>query len=392
MNRLRILACLFLATLVWAAIALPGATSCPFCEGSQGATLANDFNQASMVLYGNFTNPKLGGNQIEGTTEFVIDKVIKPHEYLKGIKNNTVTLPRYITSKSKFVVFVDVYKGNLDPYRGIESQKDSELVKYLEGAVKLHNRPQPERLRYCFDFLNSSDFEASMDAFREYAKADYKDYKDMAKKLPADQIAGWLKDPKTPAYRYGLYSSLLGHCGGPEHAKLLRSMIDDPEKRKGSGVDGMMFAYVLIEPKEGWAYLRDMLKSDKQDFLFRYACLRTVRFLWDLRPDVLPQKELVGGVGLVLDHPDMADFGIEDLRRWQRWEMTDRVLDLQAQKTHSATVVKRAILRFALASPEPRAKEFVKQQRERDKEWVRDTEELLKIETDTQSTPPAKTK
>ena len=264
-------------------------------------------------------------------------------------------------------------------------------MKYLEGAIKLQKAPQPERLRYCFDFLNSSDFEASMDAFREYAKADYKDYKDMARKLPADLIAGWLRDPKTPPYRYGLYCSLLGHCGGPEHAKLLRSMIDDPEKRKGSGVDGMMFAYVLLQPKEGWTFIQDTLRSEKQDFLFRYACLRTTRFLWDLRPDVLPQKQLVDGVCQVLDHADMADFGIEDLRRWQRWEMTDRVLDLQGKKTHSTTVVKRAILRFALASPEPRAKQFVDQERKRDNEWVRDTEELLKIETDTQ-TVPSKTK
>ena len=32
---------------------------------------------------------------------------------------------------------------------------------------------------------------------------------------------------------YGLYASLLGHCGTKAHAKLLKSMIEDPEKRRG---------------------------------------------------------------------------------------------------------------------------------------------------------------
>ena len=393
MIRFRTLAYLFFATLIWTAVVMPSAgTTCPFCSENQGPTLVGDYANASMVLYGSFANPKLGGGQIDGTTEFVIEKVLKDHEFLKGVQKNTVTLPRYIQSKNKFVVFIDVYKGNLDPYRGVETQADSELVKYLEGAVKLHNAKAPERLRFCFDYLNSADFDVAMDAYREYAKADYKEYADMAKKLPAEVVAGWLKDVKTPPYRYGLYASLLGHCGGKEDAKLLRSMIDDPEKRKGSGIDGLLAAYIMLQPKEGWKYVQDQLKDEKQDFMFRYACLRTIRFLWDQRPDLVPQKSLVGGMGSVLDQPDMADFGVEDLRRWRRWEMTDRVIDLFGLKTHNIPVVKRAVLRFALASPEPRAKEFVDRQRQRDPDWVRDTEELLKLESDSQAPPPVKSK
>src|SRR5262249_41208120 len=286
---------------------------------------------------------------------------------------------------------VDVYKGNLDPYRGVETQAGSELVKYLEGAVKLQKAQPGERLRFCFDYLNSADFDVAMDAYREFAKADYKEYSDMAKKLPADVITGWRKAAKPPPYRYGLYASLLGHCGGKDDAKLLRSMIDDPEKRKGSGIDGLLAAYIMLQPKDGWKYVQDQLKDEKQDFMFRYACLRTIRFLWDQRPDLVPQKALVGGMSLVLDQADMADFGIEDLRRWRRGEMTHRVIDLVGLKTQNMPVVKRAVLRFALASPEPRAKEFVDRQRQRDLDWVRDTEELLKLESDTQ-TPPVKSK
>ena len=79
-----------------------------------------------------------------------------------------------------------------------------------------------------------------IDAYREFAQAPYDDYKDMASALPADTIVGWLESPKTAPYRYGLYASLLGHAGGkqPEkYGKVLKGMIDDPEKRKGSGID-----------------------------------------------------------------------------------------------------------------------------------------------------------
>lgn len=354
--------------------------SCPFCAEERGPTLIGDFNQAAMVLVGQFANPRIGSGGVEdGKTDFVIDVVLKPHEVAKDKK--TITLPRYVTQlKSKFIVFCDVFKGMIDPYRGIELPANSEMVKYLTGAVSLKDRPAPERLRYCFDFLNSQEIDIALDAYREYAKADYKDYQTMARKLSPDTIAGWLRNPKTPPYRYGLYASLLGHCGGPAHAKLLRDMLDDPQKRQSSGIDGMLASYIMLAPKEGWSYLRGFLGSEKQEFLLRYAALRTVRFLWDQRADLIDKKELVGGISLLLEHGDMADFAIEDFRKWQRWEMTERILDLFGKKTHDVPVVRRAILRFALRSPEKRAVDFVAAQRKRDAEWVRDTEELLKLE------------
>ena len=51
--------------------------------------------------------------------------------------------------------------------------------------MALSKAPLGERLRLCFDFLNSTDLEVSMDAYREFARADYNDYKGMAKALPA---------------------------------------------------------------------------------------------------------------------------------------------------------------------------------------------------------------
>lgn len=371
-------------SLIWFT---PPCPACPFCSQEKGPTLVGDFNQALMVLVGTFSNARLGSGGLEdGSTDLVIDKVLKHHEVLdtkaKTVNGKKViTLPRYLPqAKNQFLIFCDVYKGMIDPYRGVELQASTAMVDYLQGAIKLKDRSTSDRLVFCFNYLNSPDFEVAMDAYREYAKADYKDYMGVAKKYPADTIAKWLLDPKTPPFRYGLYASLLGHCGTMEHAQMLRKMIDDPEKRKGSGIDGMLAAYVMLQPKEAYRYLCDILNDSKQEFLMRYAALRTIRFLWDQRPDLVSKKDLVAAEALVLDHGDMADFAIEDLRKWQRWETTDRVLDLFGKKTHDVPVVKRSILRYALRCPMPRAVTFVADQRRRDAEWVRDTEELLRLE------------
>jgi hypothetical protein len=361
------------------------APACPFCQENAGPTLIGEFAQAEMVLYGTFQNPKVGGGGLElGTTDFKIEKVLKPNDIVKGKK--VITIPRFVQGDNKkFLIFCDVYKKNIDAYKGVELSAKSDMVKYLEGGLQLAKETPGKRLRYCFDFLQNPELEISLDAYREFAKADYKDYKDMAKSLDPDILVKWLKSDETPAYRYGLYASLLGHCGTAEHAKFLRQMIDDPAKKESTGIDGLLFGYFQLDPKGAWDYLADIMKNSR-DFNLRYAALRTFRFLynerWDLK-DMNEKKakdELVKGVALILAHKDMADFGIEDLRRWKRWEMADTVLGLFNSPSHNVGTVKRAVLRYALRCPTEGAKAFVREQRQRDKEWVSDTEEILQLE------------
>jgi hypothetical protein len=351
----------------------------------QGQTLIGDVNQASMVLYGTLTNAKLdsSGDLGQGSTDLVVEAVIKKHEILGDKK--VLTLPRYVptdkNSTVNFLVFCDVFKGKIDPYRGLPIPADSDMVQYLKGALEIKDKAIGLRLRYYFDYLDDKDAEVSNDAYKEFANADYKDYRDMAKDLPADKIAKWLEDPNTPAFRYGLYASMLGHCGKAKHAAVLRSMLDDPQKRVSTGVDGILAGYTMLQPKAGWEYIQKLLKDPSKDFMLRYAALRAVRFFWDSRPDLLDKKDLIQGVCALLEQSDIADLAIEDLRKWGRWEVCDRVLELQSKKSHDVPIIRRSILRFALSCPDQKATAFVEQTRKRDPEMVKDTEELLKLET-----------
>jgi hypothetical protein len=340
------------------------------------------------VLFGKFSNAKLdpSGNFEGGTTDFNIDAVLKPHDVLG--KKKKITLNCYLPkTKTRFLLFCDVYKGKIDPVRVAEVQGEGDIVKYLKGALALKDRSVGARLRYCFNYLDNAELEIAMDAFQEFANADYKEYCDIAKKLPADKIAGWLKDPKTPTFRFGLYASLLGHCGREKHAKVLRTLLDNPEKWPQIGLDGMLVGYTMIKPKEGWAYVRGILDNPKKDFQLRYAALKGVRFLWEIRPDLVKKKDLVDGLCLLLKHTDVCDFVIEDLRKWKCWETSDKVLALTTSKAHDLPVIRRAILRYSLSLPKKNAKatEFIAAERKKDKEEVEEIEEALKLEAEAAS-------
>lgn len=366
------------------------ADACPFC-GVQGPTLTGEVAQAKLVLYGELTNAKEQANG-DGTTDLVVETVIKNEltgksdDPLAG-NNKTVRLDRYMNplgegGKYRYLVYCDVFRGKIDPYRTVPVIKDGNVAKYLLGALEHKDEPIAKRLRFFFDYLDNPDLEISNDAYKEFGNADYKDYKDMAKDLPAERVAKWLKDEKTPAFRYGLYASMLGHCGKEEHAKLMHDLLDDPAKRLGSGVDGMLAGYVMLKPKEGWAYTCDLLKDSKKEFTVRYAALRAVRFLWDSRPDLVSQKDLKEGMGFLLDQSDIADLAIDDLRKRLCWDMIDRVLRLQTSKSYELPIVRRSMLRFALGCKgrNKAAQSYVDEQRKKDAQMVADAEELLKLE------------
>src|SRR5262249_7563755 len=133
--------------------------------------------------------------------------------------------------------------------------------------------------------------------------------------------------------------------------RLLRGLLDDPEKRVSSGMDGILAGYTMLKPREGWDYLRNVLKDSSREFMQRYAALRTVRFFWDSRVDVIDKKELIGAVELLLDQGDIADLAIEDLRKRGQWGLADRVIALYDLKSHDIPIIRRAILRYALSCP-----------------------------------------
>jgi hypothetical protein len=178
---------------------------------------------------------------------------------------------------------------------------------------------------------------------------------------------------------------MLGYCGKEAHAKRLRTLLDEPRRRL-TGIDGLLVGYVLLQPKEGWEYLRALLQDEGKEFMVRYAGLRSARFFYDRQPDVIPQKDVIEAISLLIDQSDIADLAIEDLRKRSCWDHAERILALYGKPSHDIPIIRRSILRYALQCPDPKAAAFVAELRKKNGEMVKDAEELLKLE------PPPATK
>jgi hypothetical protein len=356
------------------------ATACPFCA-AEGQTFTTELKQAQMVVVAR----PISADMDKDTSEIEIETAIKD-DPARG-KKTRFTLTKYIDpmplgTKGKFILFCEMYKGKLDAYRGMFIKDGSKLPAYCQEVLKLEGKPVATRLQTFFTYLDNPDLEISGDAYKEFAYADYKEYRAMAKNLPADKILKWIKSPDTPAVRMGLYASMLGHCGKPADAKALRAILDDTDRRAGSGIDGTLAGYIMLAPKEGWDYTLSVLKNPKEDFYFRYAILRGVRFLYDYRPDLISKKQIVEGLCMLLDQKDIADLAIEDLRRWQHWEAADKILAIAKTDVYEQPIVKRSMLRFALqCKGNAAATAYVAARRKADKEAVDDAQELLDLET-----------
>jgi hypothetical protein len=394
-----------LALALLAAVALP-AGACPFCA-MQGKTLTGEIKEATLVVYGTIKNAKADPDGIEGSSELVVETIIKRPErkeddVLGDRKILTINRNIPVTENYKFLVFCDVYKGKLDAYRGIQVKADCNLARYLEGALKLERSTAsvPERLRFFFDYLEDSELEVSTDAYKEFANASAADVQAMVKKLKPEDVAKaatWLDKPGA-TFKAGLYASLLGYSGERKYAAKLRQFLDDPDRRLGGGVDGMLASYVMLEPEAGWKFVRSVLADSAAEFPYRHSALRAARFFYDTPDRGVSRAAVVSAVLLLLPQADIADLAIEDLRKWECWEQSARVLALrdqwalesfrvllgvsEANKTpYEVPIIRRAVLRYAIeCQGSNKAKELVAQERAVNPMLVDDCIYLLKLE------------
>src|SRR5262245_28003827 len=347
-------------------------------------TLREQAAEASLILYGVVLSTRLkDSNKPE-------DGYVTRVQILSALKTDAIWgKPKVVEVHSsipvkdpenppKWLLFCDVSSGNLEACGGFVVS--SATLDYVRGLLTLDNDPGPGRLLFLFNHLEHADDVVANDACRELQQADYKALRRLASQVPAARISKWLRDPKTPAYRKGLYASLLGNCGAPEHAELLQSLLLESKRQPGVYSEHMV-AYTLLNPKEGWAYIRGVLNDPIKDFLLRYGALRALATLASEHPDVIGKVDLVEGALLLLQDADIADLAIEQLRQWGRREQIVRVLALYGKKSHDLPVVRRAILRFALTfSDQPQATEFLRDLRKKHREEVEAVEEILEIE------------
>src|SRR5262249_32757671 len=181
------------------------------------------------------------------------------------------------------LLFADVYKDSLDAYRGVPI-KTAAGVEYVKQVLKLDPKNKTENLLFFFKYLENPDKEIANDAFMEFAKATDVEIGEVAKKLSADELRGWLKSKDTPPERIGLYAFLLGACGTKDDASLLESLLRENSERTVKAFDGILAGYIHLRPKEGWELAMATLKDDKKSFEVRLSVVRTLEFFYRYKP------------------------------------------------------------------------------------------------------------
>jgi hypothetical protein len=348
------------------------------CNGSR--SLLDRFLTAEMVVVGEMRNA-VGPDNLNpnGQTELWLNEVLKSHEVLNGRKS--ILMDRNVQSKKKYLVAMDLYKGTIDAYEGVELDDDGIILKFVRGAFQLKDKSALARVRYCIDFLGSPCEEVSRSAHIEIARTDYAELRKIAEKLNPQPLVKALTTRSYPPEQRGSLALLLGHCGKKEDAAIVRKLLDASDPK--TDISGLLFAYVLLDVDAGWAYLTKTLSKDTDDFRRRYLAFTTVRRINDERKELVSQKHRDEAMLSILKLPDMADFAIEFFRARNRWDHADTILDLSGKENYDTPLMRRTILRYAMQCPSTRAKAHVNEQQARDPQWVADVAELLNLENPT---------
>lgn len=360
-------------------LAAVSASACELCGNmAQRTSLAFEFSQAQVVVYGHLANPMLTNKAGSGTTEFHFDQIVKDDPTLPRKKMMLVS--RYLPvldpkSPPKYVMFFRSSKQGLQ----ISSGKEIANPVVLDFIAELHrNRSEPGKmLAHAAKHFDHADPIIADEAFMIFAKADDKLIAEHAAKLSPVNLRKLVKDPDMEAERLSMFAFLLGACGNNDDAELLGSLARNPQPRHYKSFEGILAGYITIQPKAGWAVAQQMLRGDKQSFLLRYATLRTLRFYYNADPKA-HGTQVMQGLGLAIGHADIADIAIRDLGRWQRWEHTQLILSCWDRKSHQSEIVKQSIVRYALACKESPARTFLERARRQEPELVKRMEDELK--------------
>jgi hypothetical protein len=361
-------------------IAVPAAHACTYCDPSNQRlqTFRQEARTSKFVVVGTLTNPRLVGDN--GFTDIAIEDVVKNDPALG--KGKTVTLPRWTPVDPKkpmrVMVFCDVFEGKIDPFRGV-NLRGKDMAAYLKGALALDDRDRVASLLYYFAYIDSTDTDVAADAFLEFAKATDAEIGAVGPKLDPAKIRKLLADPKTPAERLGVFAFLLGACGTKADANTLAALIDKSDERTTTALSGVLGGLIEMRPEDGWKRAVAILEDPKRPYQDKLAVLGTLRFFHAFRP-VEHRKQILAGMAAVVAQGDMADMAIEDLRRWQWWDLTKHILSQYGQRTHAAPLVKNAILRYALCCPDAESAAFIKAVEATESAAVKDVRESLAFE------------
>ncbi len=351
--------------------------SCSFCGDRLASRqlLRERYREAALVIYGKLQNAvaKADGT---GTTEFKFTEVLKGD--VQSVK--TLNIPRYLPiigdTSPDYLFFCSVKDGVIEPIHGVPASQP--LKKYLIKIVQ--PKKVENRLRIAFEHLGEIDPLVSNEAFLEFARASDQEIAKAKNHLDRTKLKRWIIDSRTPEERIGVYGLLLGLAGEATDAQFFQKLLthSQPGDRVQSHLGGLLCGLILLDPDGGWKLTQQWIAQPDRNFSDKLNIISVVRYFQSTRQRDAQQK-ILETLSIVIENGEIADMAIDDLRRWEWWDLTRIILEQYSKPTNKSPVIKRGIVRYALQCPKDEAKKFVDQVRQVDPELVRKVEDSLKV-------------
>jgi hypothetical protein len=369
-----------LAALAAAGLPCP-AWACSICGGDLKGrqTLRQEAAAARVIVFGTLSNARLtpGAAGGDGQTDFKIRQTLKGADSLKGTA--TLTLPRYLPGDGKEsqrgVFFFDL-RGDRLILLGGRAGVSEQVAAYVKEIDTLAHSAGPALLEFYLRRLDHPDPDVAADAFIELARGSDADLARCARAIAPERLRRLLTSPATPRERIGLCAFLLALAGSEKDAELLSRLLSQAPVGEASMRRGLLIGYTILKPAEGWRVIHKTLGENQREFLERHAVFGALEFFYNWQPRENRERILLG-MKLAVQSAELADLAAEDLRRWRWWDLTGTVLAQYDRPGYDSPIVRRAILRYALACPEPAASQFVAGVRKRDPALVTDVLESL---------------
>lgn len=230
-----------------------------------------------------------------------------------------------------------------------------------EYVHKLPKLPKEghDRLAFFEKHLEDQDEMLARDAYDEFANAPYDAVKGLKSTMNHDQLVKWIQDENIPASRRRLYLTMLGVCGTKNDLPLLENMLKASDRKTKAGLDAMIACYLTLKGQEGLPLIEELYLSNKDsEYADTYSAIMALRF-HGTEGDIIPKKEIVKAVRVMLKRPQLADLVIPDLARWEDWEAMDELVDLFKNADEKSSWVRVPVVNYLRACPLPKAKDHL---------------------------------
>lgn len=358
--------------LVCGTFATRPARGCPFCTALE-PTLSQRRAGAAVTLLAEVETASAGG-----PAQLKVHQVLSGDESIAAQSQLSAPLDLAVQPGVLVVLFgTDSADGDRE-WHAVAVDETS--AAYFARAPK-DNLPAAERLAYFTRFLEHPSQLVAEDAYLEFGHTPFDVVSDVAKQFQMEQIRAWLTAPEVPGHRKGFYGLLLGLAGEEQqrqtNSELLRKLILAPEDDFRAGFDGILGGYLLLKGAPALELIESRYLADLTAAVGDVRHAQTALRFYEEYGRSIPQARICEATRHLLARPEFAASAIIDLARWNDWQPLVQIAALYAEPTFAEPTIRRSIVGYLLACPEPQGRRTLAELRSIDPAGVAEAERFL---------------